>query len=105
MKETKDTNKCKMFYAHELEDYVSIQSKAIYRSNEIPIKVPMAFLRNKNNNPTMCMKPQKIPNSQNNLEKEEQSWSPSCSLISNDIYYKSMIKQYIIGIKHNNETD
>ena len=32
------------------------------------------FQRSRKNNFKMCMEAQKIPNSQNNLEKEEQSW-------------------------------
>jgi len=32
------------------------------------------FHRTRANNPKICMKPQKTPNSQSNLEKEEQSW-------------------------------
>ena len=31
------------------------------------------FYRNRTNNPKICMEPQKTPNSQSNLEKEEQS--------------------------------
>ncbi|KAF4017914.1 hypothetical protein G4228_009794 [Cervus hanglu yarkandensis] len=32
------------------------------------------FYRNRTNNPKICMEPQKTPNRQSNLEKEEQSW-------------------------------
>ena len=32
------------------------------------------FHRNRIDNPKICMEKQKTPNSQNNLEKEEQSW-------------------------------
>lgn len=45
----------------------------------IPFKIPFIpyqnfnsiFHRNRTNNPKICLKPQKIPQSQNNLEKEE----------------------------------
>ena len=32
------------------------------------------FSQTETNNPKMCMKPQKTPNSQSNLEKEKQNW-------------------------------
>ena len=53
---------------------MSIQLKAIYRSNELPIKISITFFhRNRKNNPKICMESQKTPDSQSNLEKE-QSW-------------------------------
>ena len=40
--------------------------KAIYRFNEIPTKIPMAFSQiNRTNNPKMYMEPQKQKNTKN----------------------------------------
>ena len=49
--------------------------KAAYRFMAGPIKIIKGILhRNKTDDPKICMEPPKIQNSQNNLEKAEQSW-------------------------------
>ena len=53
---------------------MSILSKAICTLNAIPIKIAQAFfLKLEKNNPKICMEPQKTPNSQSNIEEENQS--------------------------------
>ena len=53
---------------------MTLLTKAIYRLSTIPIKTPMAFFTEMEaNNPKICVKLQKILDSQNNL-REEQNW-------------------------------
>ena len=48
--------------------------RAIYKFNKIPINIPWTFFRVGTNNPKICMEPEKTPNSQRKVEKENQRW-------------------------------
>ena len=63
----------KILHAHGFGEKILLKMstllKAIYKPNEIPIKISTAFFyRTRTNNPKICKEPQKTPNSQSNLE-------------------------------------
>ena len=96
-----DTENCKklktqingqLSHVHGLEEHCQNvhSTQAIYRFNAMSIKIPMAFFTEiENNNPKMYMKPRKTPNSQSNLEKEEQNWRHQASIFK--LYYKATV--------------
>ena len=54
---------------------MSILHKVIYKLSAIPTKIPMAFFgKTRKNHPEIPRKSQRTLNSQNNFEKEKQSW-------------------------------
>ena len=70
----------------------------MYRFNAILIKIPMAFFTKiEKKNPKSYMEPQKTPDSQSNLEKEEQSWRHYASrfqtILQSNINQNSMIPE------------
>lgn len=84
-KEAEDTNKerdipCSWIRRINIVK-MTVLPQMIYRFSSIPIKIPKGkeketkgiLHRNKRNEPKMCVKPQKTPNSQSNPERKEQN--------------------------------
>ena len=72
---------------------MTVQLKLIYRFNEIPIKLPMAFFTElEPKNFTICMEMQKIMNSQSNLEKKRPGVIRPSEL---KLYYKPTVIQIV----------
>ena len=69
---------------------MSILPKAIYRFNEIPIKLPMVFFTELGQIISRFAWNTKSLNSQSNLEKEE--WTGGISLPDFRLYYKAIVK-------------
>ena len=65
---------------------MTILQNAIYRFNEIPIKLPMAFFTELEKNFTIHMEKQKTPNSQSILEKN--NGAGGINLPDFRLYYK-----------------
>ena len=67
-----------MFHAHGLEEQILIKGHATYSNPYIqcsPYQNTINFFhRVGTNNPKLCIEPEKTPNSQRNVEKENQSW-------------------------------
>ena len=70
---------------------MTIQPNTIYRFNEIPIKLPMAFFTELQQNILQFIWKHKIPQiAKSSLEKEEWSWRSQPSQLQ-IIYYKATI--------------
>ena len=82
MKETEeDTNKLKiyclyLFKEYKLEELVLLKCPYIQSNLQIQCNSHQysSEIFHRNKQPNICMEPQKPLNSQNSLEKEEQSW-------------------------------
>lgn len=72
-----DLNKWKHIlcpYIARVNIKMAILVKDLYKSNAIPMKIPMAFFcRNGNAYPQIDMEFKRVLNSQNNIEKEKQT--------------------------------
>ena len=82
---------------------MSIQTKAIYRFNAIPIKIPKAYShRTRTNNFKICMETQKTSNSQSNLKKNRVG---GIMLPDFRLYYKAIVIKTVWYWHKNRNTD
>ena len=80
--------------------------KAIYRFNAIPIKLPMAFLtelEQQQKNLKICMETQKTPNNQSNLEGKKRAGG--IRLPDFRVYYKAAVIKTIWSWHKNRNID
>ena len=79
-KEVEDDTDGKIHHAHRLEEWILL--KCPYYSRQSTDSVQSLWTKNTNgifcktrtNNSKICIETQETPNTQNNIEKEEQSW-------------------------------
>ena len=72
---------------------MSILPKAIYRFNVIPVKISTAFFHRTRNNPKTCMDPQRTPESQSGLAKNQNQNPKTGGIKIPDfkLYYKAAV--------------
>ena len=105
MKENKDnTNRWRdipCFWIGRINIVKMTIPKAIYRSSATPIKLPMVFFTELEQiNSTICIKTQKTPNSQSNLEKK--NGARGINFLDFRLYYKATVIKTLYWHKDRN---